>query len=175
MKRALFHTLRSRHAAIPRFRGAARNRVHRVLVSGFTMLELIAVIAVIAVVAALSPPFFSSGVSATEHKAAVRQVAQILRYARTSAVANRRDVGVEFDLEARTYQLPNKEKSGKLPDGVEIEITTTAAETKDEKRGSIRFYPDGGSTGGRVMLKLKERGYRIDVDWLTGRVAIDDA
>ncbi|TAG49429.1 MAG: type II secretion system protein GspH [Betaproteobacteria bacterium] len=142
---------------------------------GFTLIELIAVVLIIGVIAALSPPFFSSGVTGAEHRAAARQVAQVLRFARTEAVAKRVDVGVEFDFEARTFQLADARKKSKLPEGIALELTTTAAETKDEKRGSIRFYPDGGSTGGRVTLKNKEREFRIDIDWLTGRVAIDDA
>jgi general secretion pathway protein H len=142
---------------------------------GFTMIELVAVILVIGLVAALAPPMFSSGVTAAEHRAATRQVAQVLRYARTEAVAKRMDVGVEFDLEARTYQLPGARKKSKIPDGVELLLTTTVAETKDEKHASVRFYPDGGSTGGRVTLKYKEREFRVDIDWLTGRIAIDDA
>lgn len=142
---------------------------------GFTMIELVAVILVIGLVAALAPPLWSSGVTAAEHRAAARQVAQVLRYARTEAVAKRVDVGVDFDLEARTYQLPGARKKSRLPDGIEILLTTTAAETKDEKHASVRFYPDGGSTGGRVTLKYKEREFRVDIDWLTGRVAIDDA
>jgi general secretion pathway protein H len=142
---------------------------------GFTMIELVAVILVIGLVAALAPPMFSSGVTAAEHRAATRQVAQVLRYARTEAVAKRMDVGVEFDLEARTYQLPGARKKSNIPDGVELLLTTTVAETKDEKHASVRFYPDGGSTGGRVTLKYKEREFRVDIDWLTGRIAIDDA
>jgi general secretion pathway protein H len=142
---------------------------------GFTMIELVAVILVIGLVAALAPPMFASGVSAAEHRAATRQVAQVLRYARTEAVAKRVDVGVDFDLEARTYQLPGAKKKSKVPDGIEILLTTTVAETKNEKNASVRFYPDGGSTGGRVTLKYKEREFRVDIDWLTGRIAIDDA
>jgi general secretion pathway protein H len=142
---------------------------------GFTMIELVAVILVIGLVAALAPPMFVSGVTAAEHRAATRQVAQVLRYARTEAVAKRVDVGVDFDLEARTYQLPGAKKKSKIPDGIELLLTTTVAETKDEKNASVRFYPDGGSTGGRVTLKYKAREFRVDIDWLTGRIAIDDA
>jgi general secretion pathway protein H len=55
-----------------------------------------------------------------------------------------------------------------------LQLTTTAAETVDEKRAFVRFYADGGSTGGRVTLKYKEHEYRIDIGWLNGRVAIDE-
>lgn len=141
------------------------------------MLEIIAVVLVIAIVATLSPPLFSSGVSATQHRAAAREVAQMLRLARTEAVAKRTDIGVDFDLEQRTMQMPaaTTRRIAKIPEGIEINLTTTAAETKNEKQASVRFYPDGGATGGRVSLKVREREYRVDIDWLTGRVSIDES
>ncbi|MGL4232251.1 MAG: GspH/FimT family pseudopilin [Casimicrobium sp.] len=144
---------------------------------GFTMLEMLAVILVIAAVAALSAPMFSSSVSAATHRAAAREVAAMLRLARTEAVAKRIDVGVDFDLEARTLQMPGaaNKRIAKIPEGIEINLTTTAAETKNEKQASVRFYPDGGATGGRVTLKVRERSYLVDIDWLTGRVSIEEA
>jgi general secretion pathway protein H len=42
----------------------------------------------------------------------------------------------------------------------------------NERQGAIRFFPDGGSNGGRVTVASGERKYEVDVDWLTGRVAI---
>jgi general secretion pathway protein H len=145
--------------------------------SGFTMLEMIAVLLVIALVAALSPPLFSSGVSASQHRAAARDVAQMLRLARTEAVAKRTDIGVDFNLEQRTMQMPaaSNKRIAKIPEGIDIKLTTTAAETKSETLASVRFYPDGGATGGRVSLKVREREYRVDIDWLTGRVSIDES
>jgi general secretion pathway protein H len=144
---------------------------------GFTMIELLAVILVIAMVAALSPPLFSSAVSVTQHRAAARDVAAMLRLARTEAVAKRVDIGVDFDLEQRTMQMPaaTNKRIAKIPDGIELNLTTTAAETKNEKQASVRFYPDGGATGGRVTLKVRERELRVDIDWLTGRVSIDES
>ena len=44
----------------------------------------------------------------------------------------------------------------------------------EKKRGGIRFFPDGGSNGGRVSLAVGERRFNVDVDWLTGRVSIVD-
>lgn len=150
-------------------------RRYRHGVSGFTMLELLVVIVLIGVLAAISPPIFSNGVSAAEHRALARSVAQTLRFARSEAVANRTDVGVEFNLQDRTFQLPGGKRKGKWPENIALELTTTAAETVDEKHAYVRFYADGGSTGGRVTLKYKEREYRIDISWLTGHIAIEEA
>ena len=143
--------------------------------AGFTMLELLVVIVIVGVLAALSPPIFSSGVTSAQHRAVARAIAQELRFARSEAIASRKDVGVEFNLADRTYQLPGGKRRGKWPEGVSLELTTTVAETVDEKHASVRFYADGGSTGGRVTLKFKEREFRIDIGWLTGRIAIEEA
>ena len=151
------------------------NHTHRARAAGFTMLELLVVIVIIGVLAALSPPIFSSGVTSAQHRAVARAIAQELRFARSEAIANRTDVGVEFNLANRTYQLPGGKRRGQWPEGVALELTTTVAETLDEKRASVRFYADGGSTGGRVTLKFKEREFRIDIGWLTGRIAIEEA
>ena len=143
--------------------------------AGFTMLELVVVIVLIGILAALSSPLFSSGVSVAEHRAAARAVAQTLRFARSEAITSRTDVGVEFNLQDRTYQLPGGKRRGKWPEGVALELTTTVAETVDDKHAYVRFYADGGSTGGRVTLKYKEREYRVDVGWLNGRIAIEES
>ena len=145
------------------------------LAHGFTLLELMVVIVIIGIVLALSPPLFSAGVTSAEQRAVARSVAQTLRFARSEAIANRTDVGVEFNLEDRTYQLPGGKKRGKWPPTMELDLTTTAAETVDPKHARVRFYSDGGSTGGRVTLKVKEREYRIDIGWLNGRIAIDES
>ena len=142
---------------------------------GFTLLELMVVIVIIGIVLALSPPLFSTGVTSAEQRAVARSVAQTLRFARSEAIAKRTDVGVEFNLEDRTYQLPGGKRRGKWPSTIQLELTTTAAETVDPKHAHVRFYSDGGSTGGRVTLKVKEREYRIDIGWLNGRVAIDES
>lgn len=157
------------------WRAAASSSRFARAAQGFTLLELMIVIVIIGVVLALSPPLFSSGVTSAEQRAVARSVAQTLRFARSEAIANRTDVGVEFNLENRTYQLPGGKRRGKWPETIALELTTTAAETVDPKHAYVRFYSDGGSTGGRVTLKVKEREYRIDIGWLNGRVAIEES
>jgi general secretion pathway protein H len=38
--------------------------------------------------------------------------------------------------------------------------------------GGIRFYPDGGSTGGNVRLEANGRIYQVNVAWLTGEASL---
>jgi general secretion pathway protein H len=60
---------------------------------------------------------------------------------------------------------------GRLP-ADEIELLA-ADDGRRERGGSIRFYPDGGSSGGTLVIGRAPSAHRIAVDWLTGRVDVD--
>jgi general secretion pathway protein H len=52
-------------------------------------------------------------------------------------------------------------------------LTTARTELTGESVGGIRFYPDGGSTGGFVELETDNRIYKISVAWLTGETVVE--
>ena len=106
-------------------------------------------------------------------KSAARALASGLRQAQTTAMTTRRDALLTLDVEARQFEVTGSE-SRSLPRGLELKLFTAQAEVTTESRGSIRFYPDGSSTGGRITVASGERKYLVDVDWLTGRVSIAD-
>ena len=60
-----------------------------------------------------------------------------------------------------------------LSDKLELQLYTVEKELTSDKVAAIRFYPDGSSTGGRVTIGKDDRKFEIDVDWLTGRVRIN--
>ena len=153
---------------IRRPRAAPRTR------AGFTLLELLVVLAIMAIVAGMTIPMLGSGVSNAELKSAARQVAAGLRLARSDAVSTRQDTRVLLDLEHRTFQVERDPHVHALPRELEMKLFTAQSDLVDERVGAIRFFPDGGSNGGRVTLAAGERKFEVDVDWLTGRVAILD-
>jgi general secretion pathway protein H len=51
-------------------------------------------------------------------------------------------------------------------------MRTAAHEAADDRVGSIRFFPDGSSTGGRISLSSGKSIHTVVVDWLTGHVRI---
>jgi general secretion pathway protein H len=142
--------------------------------AGFTLLEVVVVLTIGAIVYAviLSGPFGKA--SAADLKAAARSLASGLRTAQTTAMATRRDALLTLDMESREYLATGEEQAHRLPDNIDIKLYTAQTEVTSEKRGSIRFYPDGSSTGGRITVASGERKYLVDVDWLTGRVSIDE-
>jgi general secretion pathway protein H len=139
-----------------------------------TLLELLIVLAIMAIVAAMVIPMFGSGVSSTALKSAARQVAAGLRLARSEAVATRHDTRLVLDLEHRTFQVEPDARIHALPRELEMKLYTAQSDLVSDRVGAIRFFPDGGSNGGRITLAAGERKYEVDIDWLTGRVAILD-
>lgn len=142
--------------------------------AGVTLIELLVVLMLLAIIAAIAIPMLGPGVSNAELRSAARQVAAGLRMARDDAVATRTDTRVTLDLEHRTFQIERDPRVHALPRELEMKLFTAQSDIVDEHVGAIRFYPDGGSTGGRVTLSAGERKFDVDVDWLTGRVAILD-
>jgi len=139
-----------------------------------TLIELLVVIAIMGVLAALVVPMLGGGVSTTELKGAARQLASGLRLARSEAMATRQERFVTLDLAGRRFMVGSDPRAHPLPKDVELKLFTAQQDLVDDKIGAIRFYPDGGSNGGRITLAAGERKFEVDVDWLTGRIAILD-
>ena len=59
-----------------------------------------------------------------------------------------------------------------LPNSVELHLYTAQSEVLDREKGRIRFFPDGSSTGGAITVSGSKLAYRVNVDWLTGVIAI---
>lgn len=145
-------------------------RLHR----GFTLLELMIVLVLGAVAygVILGAPFGKA--SAGDLKAAARSLASGLRTAQSKAMVSRRDALLTLDMESREFTVADEGTVRKISDRIDVKLYTALSEVANERRGAIRFYPDGSSTGGRITLSSGERRFLVDVDWLTGRVSIGD-
>lgn len=141
---------------------------------GFTLVELLVVLAIAGLMLALTPPLIGAALPGVELKGAARRTAAALRLTREIAIAEGRPAAWVLDLSHRRYRLDGSSRGGRLPAGVELQLTAAEAELLDDERGAIRFFPDGSSTGGRVVLSRDGRGYQVGVNWLTGRVLIAD-
>ena len=122
----------------------------------------------------LAAPMVFSGVTGAELKASARQLAAGLRKARSEAVAHRHETTLTVDLQARRFQITGDQRLYRLPKDVEVQLFTAQSELVNASAGAIRFFPDGGSTGGRITLTARDRKYGVDVNWLTGQVIILD-
>jgi len=140
--------------------------------SGFTLIEMLVVLTLMGVLVAVVIPMFGSGVSTTELKSDARAVAAGLRQARGQAIAQRGEASLVLDLGARSFSVPPDPRVHKLAQELELKLFTAQSDLVNDNVGAIRFFADGGSNGGRITLASGERKFNVDVDWLTGRVAI---
>lgn len=142
---------------------------------GYSLLEVIVVIVIIGLSYTLLPKMVFSGVSGAELRSNARAVATGLRLTRDAAINTRREAVMTLNLEAREFTVQNDAKVHKLHDKLDVKLYTSQADLITDKVGTIRFYPDGSSNGGRVTVAAGGRAFEVDVDWLTGRVSIKDA
>lgn len=151
-------------------RAHLRDRAH-----GFSLLEILLVVVIMAMMFAFVPRLFGSGVSGSELKSNVRAIASAMRVARDAAINTRRDAFVTLNVDSRELTVSPGDRVVKLNDRLTLKLFTSQADLINETTASFRFYPDGSSNGGRVTVVANEREFAVDVDWLTGRVTVEDS
>ena len=137
--------------------------------SGFTLLELLVVLAIVSVVFGTLVLARPSAVGARIN-AAARGVVATLRLARAEAIARNTETTVSVD--PGTGVIVFSHGKWQLPRGAQVTLTFAETE-RTAAGGSLRFYPDGQSSGGEINLRLEGRLARVTVSWLTGEARID--
>jgi len=130
------------------------------------------VMVIIALVMGLVATSMSRSISGAEARAASRKLVASLRYTRARAIIDKAEKVFLVDTENRSYQAPGRDKV-ELPEGVDLTITTASSELVSDAVAGIRFFPDGGSTGGHIELTVNKREYRVNVAWLTGESQLE--
>lgn len=128
-------------------------------------------IALIALVTGLTIGLLGVGRSGRELRESVQMVSAQLRYARTRALVTGKPQRFAMDLDHRTWTAIDHH--GTLPKGMQVAFSSVREEQTSAREAAIRFFPDGSSTGGRVSLREKGSGWRVDVRWLTGEVTAE--
>lgn len=144
----------------------------RSIQGGFSLLEVIIVMVMIGLLFTIAAVSVGRSVSGAEVRNAHRAVTAGLRHTRGQAIIQRRQQVFLVDTDARTWQAAG-EPPVPLPEGVGITLNTARSELTGENAGGIRFFPDGASTGGSVVLSAGEREWHIAVGWLTGEIGLD--
>ena len=137
-----------------------------------TLLELLLVILLLGLIYGVTVPMLGGGVAGVELTSATRQVVAGLRKARNEAIRSRREALLSLDVDTKTFSVADDPRAYRLPQQVDISVFTAQSEIVGAQQGSVRFYPDGSSTGGRISLSIKSDKRHIDVDWLTGLATV---
>jgi len=135
---------------------------------GFTLLELLAALAIAGLVLAVSVPASVKLYETMQYRDAVRDVVTLFASARYAAITSGRAQNVEVHPTKRELRLNDTVKQ--LAGDVRISVDS-ARELNQGDVGIIRFYPEGGTSGGSVKIENPNgSGVKVSVDWLLGRV-----
>jgi len=137
---------------------------------GFTLIEMLAVIALIAIAVTIAAVSLN-GRGRAQLDATAQRVAAGLRDTRTRAMASGKPQWFSVDLRAHAFAAPGRDPR-KLPAGATIKVTSAVEDAQQQGVARIRYFPDGSSSGGKIVLSDDRRSMRVDVDWLTGAVAV---
>jgi general secretion pathway protein H len=139
---------------------------------GFTLIELLIVLAIAAFVTALVVPRLTGATERAAVRSAARELQAALRTTRSIAMARGRPQALIIDTARGVFQ--QGASIGQLPGGIHLALMTTTGDRLNAQTGGIRFFPDGTSTGGGVDVWAGNDRNQVLIDWLSGRVSIEE-
>lgn len=134
---------------------------------GFTLTELLVALFVLGLAVALVAPMLFRNSPAHELRRSVELIETAARMARTEARLSGRDTLLTIDLDARTLTVLPSERAFRLDRAIDLRATVAEQEL-DGDIASIRFFPEGATTGGTVLLALDDNQRAIRISWITG-------
>ena len=167
---------------------------------GFTLIEALVVLALMATAFALFAGALVGALPGQQLRDATHRLAAEMRATRARAVATGVDQSFVIDTQARRWRSGpsdvaiedlgadgptpapssksanprgNARRSGELDDALALGATVAREEQPGPGIAAIRFFADGSSTGGRVVVRRGDAAWRVDVNWLTGAVRVE--
>lgn len=164
--------------------------------AGFTLIEALVVLALMATAFALFAGALVGALPGQQLRDATHRLAAEMRATRARAVATGVDQSFVIDTQARTWRsgasealgdpsaaLPDTKpgapadggvrRQGELDEALALGATVAREEQPGPGLAAIRFFADGSSTGGRVVVRRGDAAWRVDVNWLTGAVRVE--
>jgi general secretion pathway protein H len=136
---------------------------------GFSLIETLVVLSIIALVSA-SVMAAKPRSAAARINAEARSIAASLQLARSRARARNAEIVVGVDTQNGRFGAIDAMRQ--LPAGMELALTVAVTE-RHGAIGGVRFYPDGRSSGGEILLTYRGRTERVVVNWFTGDSRIE--
>jgi len=135
---------------------------------GLSLLELIVVLAILSLVLVAVTPLVSTAYRGATIDVAVREVTLALRETRAAAIYGNK--GTTFTLDGAAGQYWSNAAPARKTLPARIVASFAASQTQ---LGQIQFFPDGGASGGTIVLRDARRSAAIRVDALSGRAKVN--
>jgi general secretion pathway protein H len=152
-------------------------RVTQARPTGFTLIELLLVLTITGLLLALTPVLMQKAFPVLKLKAAARDMVQEMRFLQNAAVINGIKAEIRFDLEKGEYRsdLVNGGEVRALPAGLNLSMQADSLLASATPASRFVFYPDGSASGGLLYLGNQRQRLGIHVDWLTGKIQLNEA
>ncbi|HUZ66657.1 MAG TPA: GspH/FimT family pseudopilin [Beijerinckiaceae bacterium] len=141
-------------------------------IAGFTLLEMLIALSILALTAAVTIPAIDRPNDRLILTSAARRMSAAMRLTRARAIGDNHTIAFLIDVVRRTYGSQAFAPQT-LPSGVSVRMTFAKSMRRDRAVGGFRFFPDGESSGGEVVLRLHGKSARIAVNWLTGEAEVE--
>jgi general secretion pathway protein H len=132
---------------------------HRTRTAGFTLIETIVVLVILGLGLSIAAGFLQRRNATLDLAGATEDVTGALRLARGQAMSRHQTVLFTIPDDGTAYEV----------DGVRHALPSRMAATLSGS-GTIRFAPDGSSSGGSIRIVSGTRVGLVRIAWLTGRV-----
>lgn len=139
--------------------------------AGFTLFELLVVMLVMAITVAAVSTLYRSPSGGLQVKATAQLAASRLRDLRAAALASGRERVATIDVDARRIGFADGKAPLAIDPSISLAVTSAESERRSRHAAGIRFFPNGGSSGGTIQLRSQRQAYEIRINWLTGRVS----
>ncbi len=141
--------------------------------AGFTLLEMLVVLGLLGLIAAVSMPLLRGGAENGLIERTAARLAADLTTLRVAAIKQNTEAHLDIDLAVNRYWGTPRLGLRPLPAGIPIAVKDTGATAAS--LASIRFFPDGSSGGGRVIIGSGGQSRIVSIDRLTGLIRIKRA
>jgi general secretion pathway protein H len=138
---------------------------------GFTLVEMLVVLSLVALLLVVSLPYSTSSGEARKLDAASQIIAAKLRETQTLSLSSNRERSLTLDIGKGLLVQADPDKIFEIPKGITLSVVTSGNEILDDA-GAFRFFPDGGSTGGKIILSSGDSRREIAISWLTGGIVV---
>lgn len=136
-----------------------------------TLVEMLAALAIIAISIALLSPLADAYNRAGGVRRDAAEIAAALNGARADALAGGLIIDIEIDVSERKFGLAGAARFS-INEDTQVQFTGARELYLSDSRGVVRFYPDGSSSGGQIVLTGAREIDVIDIDWLNGSTQI---
>jgi len=146
-------------------------------VRGFTLLELMVVLVIVSLLAVAIGGSAGTFFSTMEYRDAVRELSSAAKKARLQSRSQGKPIDLVVDPTLNRFALTEQPERlvasdyKMLAQDLSIGLVFAAEISPGANLGAIRFYPEGGSSGGEISIQRPSgAGTRLVVDWLIGDV-----